>query len=338
MLKLSPHHHLLPFLLLPLLTSAEFIFPADNTIPPNSTCSTTYTRPLQCSPDLLSLIDNTTDVSIRFAPTLLTSTCTSECYNALTQWTGDILRECTNATSASSSYSSPGSGTSTLQKILNPKTQWLETAWFATCLTDLTLPTHPFCTTYNTTTKSLTRLYNPALMSSLNTTTTFCNSSCAVQTSIYLHETSAQKPNVLDPRQVCPGLDTRPFSFPEAWKVKSSPGWQSGGEGGRGVDGEVGVGNSTTGGQSGKNETSTNSTGSGWQSGGEGGRPFVNESTGNSTGWYQGGEGGRGLNTSSVVNDTQQGGSLPAANGAGAGARVSLLAVAIVIGAMMVGL
>lgn len=143
---------------------------------------------------------------------------------------------------------------------------------------------------------------------------------------------------MLDPRQVCPGLDTRPFSFPEAWKVKSSPGWQSGGEGGRGVDGEVGVGNSTTGGQSGKNETSTNSTGSGWQSGGEGGRPFVNESTGNSTGWYQGGEGGRGLNTSSVVNDTQQGGSLPAANGAGAGARVSLLAVAIVIGAMMVGL
>ncbi|KAH0613361.1 uncharacterized protein H6S33_009741 [Morchella sextelata] len=339
MLKLSP---LLPFLLLPLLTSAEFTFPDDTTIPPNGTCSTTYTRPLPCSPDLLSLVDNTTDASIRFAPTLLASTCTSECYSALTQWTSDIRRDCTNATFASSSsYIPPSSGTITLQKILDPKTQWLETAWFATCLTDPTLSTHPFCTTYNATTKSLTRLYNPALMQTLNTTTAFCNSSCAVQTSIYLHETSAQKPNVLDPRQVCPGLDTRPFPFPEAWKVKSSPGWQSGGESGRGVDGPVGSSNSTTSGEPGRpggNETSANSTGSGWQTGGEGGRPSVNESTGNSTGWHQGGEGGRGLNNSSVVNDTQQGGNLPAANGAEEGARVSLLAVAIVIGAMVVGL
>lgn len=136
---------------------------------------------------------------------------------------------------------------------------------------------------------------------------------------------------------MCPGLDTKALPFPEAWKNKSGPGWQSGGEGGRGVDGAVGVGNSTTG-RPGGNETSNDSTRSGWQSGGEGGRPSVNESIGNSTGWYQGGEGGRGLNTSSVVNDTQQGGSLPATNGAGAGARVSLLAVAIVIGATVVGL
>ncbi|KAI5840758.1 hypothetical protein DFP73DRAFT_611469 [Morchella snyderi] len=355
---------LLPSLLFPLLTSAEFTFPTDNTIQPNSTCSTTYTRLLPCSSDLLSLIDNTTDASIRFSPLLLASTCTFGCYNALTQWTSDIRRDCSNAAITPSPTTPSRGSTITPQKVLDTKAQWLETAWFATCLTDLysstfpphttpssnspslthscrTLPAHPFCATYNTTTKSLTHLYSPALMSSLNNTAAFCNNSCAVQTSIYLHETSAQKPNVLDSRQVCPGLETTPFPFPEAWKVKSSSEWQSGGEGGRGVGGPVGSSNITTGGEAGRpggNETSTNSTGLGWQTGGEGERPSVNESTGNFTGWHQGGEGGRGLNDSSVVNDGQQGGSLPAANGAEAGARLSLLAVVIVIGAMVVRL
>lgn len=203
----------------------------------SDSCVTAYAQSIPCDESLISGLDqsgNGPSEADKFSNTTLNALCTTQCIDGLVKWRDSVRSDCSSADvqKLDQKYSryqdygeGNGEGLMILEMAIQTNISLIDMLYWPTCIKDLN--TGVFCYLDEDSSSGADWASSNDTENTPEIISTFCNSSCATQISVFTWDVTGkiygtQDINIGDATKLCPKLDTSKFPFMESTNSSSS--------------------------------------------------------------------------------------------------------------------